>query len=543
MTETQDWTECILKDISRTVKRDENIQELVLKTAISANSDDPLNLFVRGPSSIGKTNAVVRTIVPYFPKSNVWLLGGLSPTALVHDYGTLIDTRTGLEIDPEKKPTKENFTTVEGKKKTFNKEACNEALKEWRETLRNSAYLINLRKKIMVFLEAPHPETFARLRPILSHDVPEISYKFTDKKLNGLRTVHAILRGFPATIFCTTEVKHMDELASRSLQATPEMSEEKYHDANKLSGDIAANPWKYLSKNNPEIKVIADHIAHVTNASKEIDKVIIPYGEIVGDLLPSKIPSDMRHAKQFLSLIKQNALLNMFTRPVLVVGESVNILANLHDLQVTIPLYFKIELSTRLDLSKHILDFYTNVFAPVESEVMRLDENQLDFNRVTVERLVTKHNQISPNKMSSASIYVYLKELKDRAVIDSRTDLKDKRHHVYFSLTKPENNLDSLIKEENSLFSVIDLEKWLKEVSNYLTKLEVEKILFFPSLNDVKQGTNSINLLDENINYTPILVRYLDTEIGEENTFKTETKPNEALIIDSKIKEGLKEVN
>lgn len=60
-----------------------------------------------------------------------------------------------------------------------------EAKKKWRERVQNARYIIDLRNKILVFLEAPHFETYNILRPILSHDASEISYKVTDKTATG----------------------------------------------------------------------------------------------------------------------------------------------------------------------------------------------------------------------------------------------------------------------------------------------------------------------------------------------------------------------
>lgn len=532
----QDWTKRILEHSNIFVKRDSSVRELVLKTGISAYSDNPLNLFLEGPSSIGKTNAVKNIIVPYFPEKDVWLLGGLSPTALIHDYGVLIDLRTRKEIDLDEKPTKEAFTIKRGKAKIFDKEGYAKAQKEWRETLRNAAHLVNLRNKIMVFLEAPHLETYARLRPILSHDVKEISYKVTDKtKGGGLRTVHTILRDWPATIFLTTETKHTQELSTRSLSDTPDMTEEKYHEANKLSGDIASKPWRYSAKNDPELKAIKAHIMQIAETSKSIAGVIIPYGDLVGDKFSAKVPSDMRHCTHFLSLIEQNAILNLFNRPVLRIDNDIQIMAVLQDLEVTTQLYANISGPTSLEVPRHILNFYRDVFLQVEKDVLGLDEEDDSYGRITVNSLVVKHNLNSNNKMSSDTVYVYLKRLKEKGIIDSKTDPYDKRHQLYFSLGKHINSLDSLSKEVSSLFNEMSLEKWLKGEIDYLTKIEgVKEILFALSLGDLNHG-NFINLLDEESS-SLILVRYFKASMSTDTCLKTENKPKNSLPLDSKIK-------
>ena len=71
-----------MSHIGRTVKHDKMTSNLVLKTGLSAYTKEPLNVFLRGPSSIGKTYVVVNSLTA-FPKKDVWFLGGLSPTAQI----------------------------------------------------------------------------------------------------------------------------------------------------------------------------------------------------------------------------------------------------------------------------------------------------------------------------------------------------------------------------------------------------------------------------------------------------------------------------
>jgi len=177
-----------LRYIARTVRRDVITKNMVFLTGLSAYTKEPINLFLRGESSIGKSYNV-REVLRLFPKGDVWFLGGLSPTALVHEKGVLVD-KHGDPILPSDKP---------------DKNASKEEKEAWRERLRDSKYIVDLQGKILVFLEAPHIQTYNMLRPILSHDTWEISYKFTDRSGKGkLQTMHVVIRGWPATIFCST---------------------------------------------------------------------------------------------------------------------------------------------------------------------------------------------------------------------------------------------------------------------------------------------------------------------------------------------------
>lgn len=184
-----------MSHLSRFIKRDEEAKNMVFLTALSAYTPDPINLFLRGESSIGKTYNVIETL-NYFLEDDVWLLGGLSPTALVHSRGVLVD-ENDEEIDLTKKPVKPrkgDYDDIQAYREALMN--YQEQRERWVERLKNSRYLADLSKKILVFLEAPNLETFNMLRPILSHDNWRISYKFTDKTGKGqLQTRHMIIQG------------------------------------------------------------------------------------------------------------------------------------------------------------------------------------------------------------------------------------------------------------------------------------------------------------------------------------------------------------
>ena len=169
----------------------------------------------------------------YFPQEDIWFLGGLSPKALIHEHGILMNKygeRISLEDKPIK-PKKRDFQSEEEYEEALKR--YKEELEAWKEELRDSYYLIDLRNKILVFLECPESETYRMLLPILSHDSERIEYRFTDKTAKGqLRTTRVVIEGFPATIFVTVDRKHIEELATRSFTATPETSKEKIEEAN-----------------------------------------------------------------------------------------------------------------------------------------------------------------------------------------------------------------------------------------------------------------------------------------------------------------------
>ena len=88
----------ILNDLKKRVTHDIIAKLLVLNVDLSAYID-PINLFLKGISSIGKTHCTVETS-KYFPKTDVQLYADLSPKVLYHMPGKLLDTLLFFFIQP-----------------------------------------------------------------------------------------------------------------------------------------------------------------------------------------------------------------------------------------------------------------------------------------------------------------------------------------------------------------------------------------------------------------------------------------------------------
>ena len=93
--------------------------------------------------------------------------------------------------------------------------------------------LIDLRGKILVFLEPPQQQVWEILKPILSHDSEEIEYPFVNKTdKEGHETKEVVVRGWPSCIFCSAKDESSwsiwPEIKSRCLITSPNMIPEKY---------------------------------------------------------------------------------------------------------------------------------------------------------------------------------------------------------------------------------------------------------------------------------------------------------------------------
>ena len=435
--------------IGRTVKHDRMTTNLVLKTGLSAYTKEPLNVFLRGESSIGKTYVVVNSLA-VFPKEDVWFLGGLSPTALVHDRALLVD-KDGESIILVPKPEKD--ATEEEK----------EAYEVFREKMKTAHYFVDLQGKILVFLEAPNIETFNKLRPVLSHDVWEISYKFTDTSQKGsLRTMHVVLRGWPATIFCSTSEKFVQDLATRSFTFTPETTEAKYRDANKLTGSKAAFPWKF--ERDLDAVLLEGYITYFKNRMKEI-QAIIPYAETFGSTFPAKFPRSMRDFKHVLGLIQVSALFHLAQRPILVRKlrfetegkegfrgeEHLYVMAVKNDYDNTMALWKEVRETTETSAGSHHLKFFHEVVEPMAKQRSMF----------TIKDLTDAWNAKFADRKSSDTIRNYTDFLCLIGYISKEPDPSDKRQNL-LKVIQEQNG--KYTENELSVFFTLDSFKaWLDE--------------------------------------------------------------------------------
>lgn len=466
-----------MDNLGKHVKRDTATKNIVFFTGLSAYTKNPINLFIRGESSIGKTYNAVETL-RYFPSEDVLMLGGLSPTAIVHDFGTLVDEK-GVEINFSEKPTRESVREEIrqglGKderppsKEEIEKQ-CREEKERWRERLRKSKYIVDLYRKILVFLEAPHRRTYFMLRPILSHDREEISFKFTNKTSEGqLRTSHVVIKGWPATIFLSSEEEYIKDLATRSFTVTPEAEPKKYRDGIRLIGEKKALPWKF--KNGKEFMVLQGYIKWFSATASEFD-VAIPYARELSEYYPVHAARSMRDYDHFTALIEVSALFHCYQRPILEIGDHKVILATMQDFQYILRTFSYLEETTVTGLPKHILDCFHKVIEPLFKE-------RGPFN---YEHLTERYNEVFVEKKSTSTLRKHVELLGEVGWVDTEPDPEDKRKKLIRIIKKAENTIYSAIRIFSDVFTLNSFKKWLddaKKICAHETILLGENLLHF----------------------------------------------------------------
>ena len=190
-----DFIECFFKTVKRTVKCEDVLIRQIGYAALSSYiEDDPLNLGIMAPTSEGKTYPVEETL-KFFPKEDVYKIGSMSAKVLVRKKGVLVNKN----LEPIEEKLKSLYKQKSKSKDQDKKDQINDEIDKLYEDAKT---LIDLRGKILVFLEPPQKEVWEILKPILSHDSPEIEYPFvnqTDRE--GHQTKDVVVRGWPSCIF------------------------------------------------------------------------------------------------------------------------------------------------------------------------------------------------------------------------------------------------------------------------------------------------------------------------------------------------------
>ena len=433
--------EDIIVDLSKAVKRDEVLKRITFLSILSAWAEHPINLFLKGPSSTGKTYNVT-SAAKYLPKDRIMLLGGLSPTALVHDFGKLVD-EDGKEFQGEDAPRKDQFKIENEKGRMIqDPEAFSEAQREWKIKLDNSHYRVELGGSVLIFLEAPNEETFMRLKPILSHDAEEISFKFADRPGGGrLRTMHVKLCGWPAAIFCTTETEYLDELATRSVTFTPDMSGDEYNDAIRLLGSRASEPWLFDFV-DPETEALKKLIIKVIDWKKHADKVLTPFAKDFTYCYKASKPRDMRDVRYVLNFISTSTMLHYDLRPILTMHRGDQkmsyVMSNYLDLYNAASVLIHVWEATQTGISEHCINVFYDVIIP---RYLTLGKG------VPIQKLMEDYEAQGIGTAKRKVFYKWLRALEDIGWIESVEDPEDRRRKL-ITVTKADKN--------NSLLLAID---------------------------------------------------------------------------------------
>lgn len=457
----KDYTEFVIKVVKKTVKQEDALVRQIFYTGLSAYTNDPINLGIVAPTSEGKTYPVIETLKP-FPKEDVWLIGSMSTKLLVRQKGALVD-ENNEPLKPQIREVKLNLEYTKDKKE---QQELKEKLQELYE---NARILIDLRGKILVFLEPPQHELWNLLKPILSHDSEEIEFPYVDKTDRGMEPKRVIVKGWPACIFCSARDESnwpvWPEIQSRFLITSPNMNSTKYYESNILISQRKGLPSLVQQRiviSDEEIQLAKNCIVHLKEEIKKFmtssstitlsmkksgnnnnnNPVWIPYGQILAEILPSEKGTDTRTTKRIFSLLQIIPLAKAHLRHKLIFGPETLVIAALEDLKEVLHITQNIS-----GMPAYKLKFFKEIFLPLyrlklcpDKEVVEGSDNfgrQENRIAVTTKELCDylKENEgkvVTTNNLKKT----YLNELLNNGYIDEEDSMIDKRQKIYYPLVE-----------------------------------------------------------------------------------------------------------
>ncbi len=471
--------EFVIHTAGKTIRLENSLTKLILYSALSAYTKDPLNLGILAPTSEGKTYPVNETI-NFLPKQDVWLVGSMTPKVITRERGILVDENSN-PIEEKIHHLKVNIR----KEKDADKK---EELKEQLNVLyQKSKHLIDLSNKVLVFLEPPHQETWNILKPILSHDSLEIEHPYVFKTETGGQEVkHIVTRGWPACIFCSAKDESdwpmWPEIQSRFFITSPNMVKQKYEESIILIGQRQGLPsivQDQLIVSPKDIQLAKDCVVLIKEELQRnyCNGVWIPYSNILSQSLPSEKGTDVRIANRFFSLLKIITKINIFNRNKLIMSDEAMSISSLGDLEEVLGLTQNIT-----GIPSYKLDFFYNIFIPKFNSKDKSDVNSngdVEEDRIglTTTDLSEYYKEKKGKPITTDNINkTYLAELKNNGLIDEINSKIDKRRKIYYpivDLTSFQNNRNytNLSQNDNNLqyfrlqlpkkYNNID-EKWLE---------------------------------------------------------------------------------
>lgn len=309
----------LVEILGLTIKHDEENKIVTFLCELSAYTENAqFNISFNAPSSTGKSY-IPTEIARLLPEEDVLEIGYCSPTAFFHDVGAQDEKHKGR-------------------------------------------ILVDLSRKILIFLDQPHTQLLERLRPLLSHDKKEISIKITDKnQRQGLRTKNVVLRGFPSVIFCTAGLRIDEQEATRFLLLSPEVNQEKIRQGilESIKKEADNENYKGWLDENPERKLLKERIRAIKlEGITEIK--IAGYEKVIERFFAKNKtlkPRHQRDIKRLISLIKSFALINLWWRE----RKDTTITANEDDIEQAFRVWDEIAVSQELNLPPYIYNLYREV--------------------------------------------------------------------------------------------------------------------------------------------------------------------------------------
>lgn len=442
------------------VRDDPLLVRQLLRIYFSTYTDEPINAGLLAPSSEGKTYATVQ-VAELFPKEDVIFIGKMSPTALIHNHGELVD----VNGEPLKDKIRNLKLDIGAAKAEGNKSEAAQLTEILNDMYATAITQVDLTHKILLFLDNPRPETYETLKPIMSHDKKEIVYK-TTKSDGSLEVKETVIKGWPVFVVCSAKNEAKNEVwaevASREVILSPNTSISKYLQANRLTSNRLGVP-SLISTIDSEKNLMKFYVQMLKESimkySADGNPVINPFREIMGETFPHNEGITMRHYKRLMSFVNVETQINAYSNMKIEFelrsdkSKKIFLIASLSMIQKAVKILG--DIST---VPPEKIKFYNQVFVPLIEEQSK---QQVTFSDGAEQKLIANHDVFYVTSKDLAEKYFrvfhkpinpkqvtdnYLAVLAEHGVVDSKENPDNRRQNLYYISSKLSMfNLDKLI--------------------------------------------------------------------------------------------------
>jgi len=466
-----DSEQMLLSEIHRTTSsHDDHVINVAFHAALSAYNK-PLNLALKAESGSGKSYSTTQTVL-MMPPEDVLYIASQSPKVISHENGVkkTADGRNFEEIPEPQKPAKSDYDNNSDYNSAWDR--YKEEIKVYRKLQDECYYEVDLRNKVVVFLESINTDTFKMLKSTMSHDNEEngwVDHKYVDDKGKVHKTR---LVGAPCLIFNSLDKEYISEFATRCLTATPSTSKDKIASAMEISNRKSSFPWDY-SLANFKRRLIQEYIRKIRDTiRKGRISVVNPFTD-VHQAFSREQTRSMRDFNKYLELMAPYSMFKLFQRPVIIVAGRRYLIPTVQDALDAKAAFDAIIQTTQTGTEQRIISFYYEIVAKYP-------------NGAEVEFLTDEFNKGRKKAYASRTIRDWLNRLVDIEWVDERDNSHenskgyiDRRFKLYVPLKKAEST--AVLKTTVDLKLILEksFKSWLKtivEIKSFTPPIIIPKI-------------------------------------------------------------------
>jgi hypothetical protein len=474
----RDYAEYYINTVKKTVRKEDSLVRQVFYTALSKDSDSPLNLGVLATTSWGKTYGIIQTL-QYFPDKDIWYIGSMSPKVIIRQHGVLVDSNN----QPLKPKLEELKKLIKKSENAGNEQEAERLDRELEELKATAKVLIDLQGLCLVFLEPPHKETWNILKATLSHDRFEIEHPYVYEVQNlGFTVKKIVTRGWPSCIFASarneSKWEMWPEIQSRFLVVSPNIVPEKVLEGNILIGQSMSLPDRIkhkiiVSRREKDLAIkCAKYLMQQVKIkmTQEPDKqkqlFWIPFGVILSAALPSEKGIDNRVTMRIFLFLRMVTILRAHLRFRLKYWDEDLIIPAIADLHETLHIMQNLS-----GIPNYKLLMYDNYYLPCYREKYERQNGEPDIssdgkknetvfglsNRGFCDYYKKKTGKILPTRNFRET---FIEEWYNNGLIEEVDSVINAKQKIYYPIVLPSES-DKEIQHDNN-DEDISVNAWLE---------------------------------------------------------------------------------